>query len=159
MNNSVSPHLSHALRASGIRVTPQRLAVFETLSESRDHLSAEAIFQQVRRRQPSLSLSLATVYRTLEMLRDAGLVVEGRLGDDRNFYETNVEPHFHLVCLQCHTVEDLDPVKAVRLQQEVMEQTGYRIRWSRLEFFGTCEDCQSGTTDPVGTLQAELQND
>ncbi len=134
-----SPPLSQPLRAVGIRVTPQRLAVYEVLRESDDHLSAETIFQRVRATQPSLSL--ATVYRTLEMLRDAGLAVEGRLGDSRNFYETNVEPHFHLVCIDCHTVQDLDPEQAVRLQREMTERSGYRIRWSRLEFYGSCIDC------------------
>jgi Fur family peroxide stress response transcriptional regulator len=133
--------LSQSLRAAGIRVTPQRLAVYETLRESGDHLSAEALYQRVRQKQPGLSL--ATVYRTLEMLRDTGLAVEGRLGDDRNFYETNVEPHFHLVCLKCHVVEDLAPEQAVRLQREVMERSGYRIQRSRLEFFGVCRTCQT----------------
>jgi Fur family peroxide stress response transcriptional regulator len=132
--------LPRYLREAGIRITPQRLAVFEELRESRDHLSAEALFQRVRRRQPSLSL--ATVYRTLEMLRDAGLIVEGRMGDDRNFYEANVDPHFHLVCLKCHLIRDLAPERAAELQREVVSQSGYAIRWSRLEFFGTCEECQ-----------------
>jgi Fur family transcriptional regulator, peroxide stress response regulator len=137
MNPSIP--LSQSLSAAGIRVTPQRLAVYEVLCESGGHLSAETIFQRVRAAQPSLSL--ATVYRTLEMLRDAGLAVEGRLGDSRNFYETNVEPHFHLVCIGCHTVRDLDPEQAVQLQREVAERSGYRIRWSRLEFYGSCADC------------------
>jgi Fur family peroxide stress response transcriptional regulator len=137
MNLPLPP--SQSLRAAGIRVTPQRLAVYGVLRESGDHLSAEMIFRRVRATQPGLSL--ATVYRTLEMLRDAGLAVEGRLGDSRNFYETNVEPHFHLVCTGCHTVRDLDPEQALRLQREVTERSGYRIRWSRLEFYGSCTDC------------------
>src|SRR5438128_12125911 len=120
---------SQSLPAAGIRVTPQRLAVYEVLRESGDHLSAETIFQRVRATQPSLSL--ATVYRTLEMLRDAGLAVEGRLGDSRNFYETNVEPHFHLVCIDCHTVRDLDPEQAVQLQREMTARSVSRIRLSR----------------------------
>jgi Fur family peroxide stress response transcriptional regulator len=134
-----SPSLT--LQSAGVRVTPQRLAVFEELRESGEHLSAEALFRRVKERQPSLSL--ATVYRTLDMLREAGLIVEGRLGDERNFYEANVEPHFHLICLNCHEVRDLSPEGAEALHREAEANSGYRIHWSRLEFFGTCEACQA----------------
>jgi Fur family peroxide stress response transcriptional regulator len=135
--------LSKTLQEAGIRVTPQRVAVFGVLRDSREHLSAEDVYQRVRQRQPGLSL--ATVYRTLEMLRDAGLALEGRLGEGRNFYEANVEPHFHFVCLACHAVEDLAPERAVELQRELAEESGHTVRWSRLDLFGTCASCGGGT--------------
>ena len=139
--------LTEALKMAGIRVTPQRTAVLGVLRDTHEHLSAESVYRRVRQRQPGLSM--ATVYRTLEMLRDAGLVLEGRLGDDRNFYESNIDPHFHFVCLACHAIEDMAPDRAAELQREIAEESGYQIRWSRLEFFGTCARCAESTeTEP-----------
>ena len=149
--------LNEALKTAGIRVTPQRMAVFGVLQDSREHLSAESIHLRVRKRQPGLSL--ATVYRTLEMLRDEGLVLEGRLGDDRNFYESNVDPHFHFVCLSCHAIEEMAPGRAAQLQQELTEESGLRIQWSRLEFFGVCVRCAGRHSGPTPDAHPESLDD
>ncbi len=136
------------LRRAGIRVTPQRLAIVEALHDSRDHLSAEALLLRVRTRLPGASL--ATVYRSLDTLRDAGIIHQGRLGEQRNFYETNVEPHFHFVCQRCHAVEDLEPMKADALRREIADTSGHLIRSCRLELFGLCRDCRDPVPPPLG---------
>ena len=98
--------LSDALRARGGRVTPQRLAIAKVVRETDGHMTAEAVFGQVSRRLPGVSLP--TVYATLELLEDLGQVrrVPGVSG--AVLFDPRTDPHDHFVCRRCGTVADLE---------------------------------------------------
>ncbi len=86
------------LRRAGLRITPQRAAICKQLSESRGHFSASMLHDLLRNEYPSLSLM--TVYNTLNALAEMGAInVLGKIGDDHTYYEAHTEPHVNLACL------------------------------------------------------------
>ncbi len=96
--------LIQGLRQAGIKVTPQRLEVFRQLAGSGDHPDAEAVHKAVRRKMPTVSLD--TVYRTLWLLVDLGLVTTLGPGRERTRFDANLTPHHHFVCTKCGLTRD-----------------------------------------------------
>lgn len=129
-------------RDAGMNVTPQRMAVYRALLESEDHPSPEMLYQEVRQSMPSLSL--ATIYKTLEALERLGLVHEVALISDSRRYDANLSSHHHLVCSDCEKVVDfysdaydrLLPRKKVR---------GFIPHSVSVSITGVCDDCNSLT--------------
>jgi Fur family peroxide stress response transcriptional regulator len=96
--------LEDGLRRAGVKMTHQRLEILRELARSSEHPDAETIYQGVRRRIPPLSLD--TVYRTLWLLLDLGLISTLGASRDRARFDANLEPHHHFVCLRCGTTRD-----------------------------------------------------
>jgi Fur family peroxide stress response transcriptional regulator len=133
--------LSQALREQGLRLTPQRLAICEMLVASDQHPTAQMIYDQLHPQYPSLSL--ATVYNTLDMLVNLGLVnVLGSAGDDAAHYDADTHPHVNLACTSCHRVIDLPSQHVQALEEEVASNSGYRLLGARVLYYGICPDCQ-----------------
>jgi Fur family peroxide stress response transcriptional regulator len=129
------------LRDQGHRLTPQRMAVLKILATSRDHPNAERIYERVKADFPMTSL--ATVYKTVTLLKELGEVLELGFSDDSNRYDGyKPEPHPHLICVRCRNIVDPDVNTLDRLAQEVTQTTGYQIMSHRLDFFGICPQCQ-----------------
>jgi Fur family peroxide stress response transcriptional regulator len=127
-------------RASGLKVTPQRAAIYGALAETTGHPTAEALYRQVKRRYPMISPN--TVYYTLGALREAGLIQEVNYGHDGARFDANMAPHHHLVCLGCRAIRDvmdarLDRLKAPRSGREPFDIVGHRV-----EFHGYCGACR-----------------
>ena len=130
------------LKASGYRLTPQRLAVLQVLIGSPDHPSVEQIYRQIRQDFPTTSL--ATIYNTLECLRSLGEVLELPLDGASRYDGRKPEPHAHLVCTACGRIEDLD-IDLGRTTQTVAQERGYAEVKHRLEFHGVCPHCQESS--------------
>ncbi len=128
------------LRESGYRLTPQRLAIFRALAASREHPSAQMLYEELREAFPMISL--ATVYSTLELLKEMGEIVEVGFSDEGRRYEPNLHPHVNLVCVQCGKIQDFDVVSMSPVEQAVAEGSGYQIHGSRVEYFGLCPNCK-----------------
>jgi Fur family peroxide stress response transcriptional regulator len=134
------------LKDRGCRMTPQRMAVLRVLAESEDHLSADQIYRQIKVDLPTTSL--ATVYKTLELLKDVGQVLELRVGEGGSRYDgLHVSPHPHLICTSCGEILDLEIDVPKEIPLRVMEETGYKIVNHRLDFYGLCQKCQATHTD------------
>ncbi len=130
------------LKEHAFRVTPQRLAVLKILADSKGHPSVEDIFKKVKPVFPTTSL--ATIYKTVNLLKDIGEVVELDFSEQSNRYDGNRPyPHPHLVCTKCKTVVDPDMATISELSEQLAEKTGYKIVNHRLDFFGICPRCQS----------------
>lgn len=129
------------LRQAGLRLTPQRMAVAQALAGNRDHPTAQALHRSLHSQFPSLSL--ATVYHTLDRLADLGLVFEvGQAPDGSVHYDADPNPHFNLICMSCGKIEDVTgPAKPPRLQQ-VSRWAGYEIHGARLVYYGLCPKCR-----------------
>lgn len=128
------------LRASGQRLTPQRLLILELLYAHGDHATADEIFAAAQERYSYLNIS--TVYRTLELLRDIGIISETDLGDGRRqFALLSDDRHHHLICLQCGHVQEIDdePFDALRVRLHAAH--GFEARIDHLAIFGTCQLC------------------
>ena len=130
-------------RAAGIAVTPQRLAIFRRLAATDRHPSAEELHAAVRREMPTLSL--ATVYKTLDTLAGIGAVRPvSRLGT-RGRWDANLEPHHHLVCTVCGTVTDVAEPRleeAVRPAAALAARHGFQAAGHSVEIFGRCAACR-----------------
>jgi Fur family peroxide stress response transcriptional regulator len=129
------------LKDHDLRVTPQRLLVLRILAESEAHPTVEQIYAQVRAEFPTTSL--ATVYKTLALLKELNEVLELGFPDGSNRYDGNKPfPHPHVICTKCKKITDPDLFDLDDLSQEMSRKTGYRIFSHRLDFFGLCPDCQ-----------------
>ncbi len=132
------------LRQNGLRLTRQRELVFRLLHSSRAHLDAHQIFELAQRVDPKINE--VTVYRTLKVLKESGLVDELDLmhhEGDKHYYETRLKrEHAHIVCLGCGSVVEYfgEPLREMRAQVE--SQFGFRVDVARTEFGGYCADCQ-----------------
>jgi len=130
-------------RAAGLAVTPQRLAIFRRLVATDRHPSAEELHAAVRREMPTLSL--ATVYKTLDTLAGIGAVRPvSRLGA-RGRWDANLEPHHHLVCTACGTVSDVTEPRleaAARPAAAVAARHGFEVAGHSVEIFGRCAACR-----------------
>ena len=129
------------LKGLDFRITPQRLAVLKILAESKGHPSVEDIFKQVKPDFPTTSL--ATIYKTVNLLKEIGEVVELDFSEESNRYDGNRPyPHPHLICTKCKTIMDPDMATVEDLSKELARKTGYEILNHRLDFFGICPSCQ-----------------
>ncbi len=129
------------LRARHYRMTPQRLALLHVIATSEAHPSAAHLYEQVQAQFPSMSF--ATVYKTLNMLKEMGEVLElGFSDDDNRFDGRQPAPHPHLICTHCRKIVDLDAVPVAELTSEMARRTGFEILSHRLDFYGLCPDCR-----------------
>ena len=133
--------ITERVRKSGLRVTPQRIAVFEALAKRGGHPTVDQVYQEVRRRFPMISLN--TVYQTMETLSDLKVVSRLGLGLEAARYETDSAPHHHAICVACKRITDVfDPsLERVRPPRAVRDQ--FQIVGHRVEFFGYCPECQA----------------
>jgi Fur family peroxide stress response transcriptional regulator len=132
------------LREREYRLTPQRIALLRLLAASDGHPSASQLYEQMKDQFPTTSL--ATVYKTLGVLKEIDEVLElGFSGDDNRYDGKNPYPHPHLICIRCQKILDPEVVLPQNLVQEVAQSSGYQIVGHRLDFYGLCPDCQDGT--------------
>lgn len=129
--------LRERFKEKGVPLTHQRLAVYEELAGRHDHPSAEALYESLRRQYPSLSL--ATVYKTLQTLHEMGVVARVDSPAAQARYDAIVETHHHAVCTACGTIEDLfDP----RLDSlPAPKAAGFKFSGHSVHFHGLCAKC------------------
>ena len=131
------------LRRAGKRLTSQRLLILETMREADGHLDADEIHRLVRQKAPRLSLS--TVYRTLAMLKEAGLVDELHLGEEHYHYELRGEKgHHHLICLGCGKVVEFECPFSQELLRDLGAEHDFEITGIHLDLVGYCAECRQG---------------
>lgn len=128
------------LRSQRISVTPQRVAVLSVLESRRDHPTAEQIYQAVREQMPAISFN--TVYKTLEVFCQKGMIFKVNPLHEVARYDIETENHAHLICRDCHFIVDLHdevmPTPSIPLEA----QAGFRIERHSLIFWGVCPQCQ-----------------
>ena len=128
-----------ALRARGKRLTRPRRVILDTVRASHAHPSAAAVYRQVRRKLPRVSL--ATVYRNLRMLAAEGLLTErADLAGMR--FDGNTAPHDHFTCVACGCIYDVPALGARGVRARVASRTGFEVLTQRIEFYGRCGACR-----------------
>jgi Fur family peroxide stress response transcriptional regulator len=133
-------HVKAAAKGAGVKLTHQRLEIFRQLIATEEHPDAETLYRAVRRRVPTVSLD--TVYRTLWMLHDLGLVKTlGPKGDTIRF-DANLDQHHHYVCIRCGMVRDFQSQELDRLRvPSAVKQLGSVVE-AHVQVRGLCEQCQ-----------------
>lgn len=130
------------MREKGLNATYQRLLIYKHLLKTKSHPTAEAIYQEVKSVYPSLSL--ATVYKTLETFAENNLIAKVNTLHDMARFDGDTNPHHHLVCLHCKKIVDIYDDDLNRLSLPARD--GFKISGYRVQFEGICEDCN---TDPA----------
>ncbi len=128
------------LRDNNHKLTPQRIAIVKVLAHSDGHPNVEKIYELLQDDFPTMSL--ATVYRNVILLKSLGEVLELGFPDGSNRYDGNRPyPHPHVICVKCKKVIDPDLSTLQDMAREVADETGFRILTHRLDFFGICRNC------------------
>jgi Fur family transcriptional regulator, ferric uptake regulator len=136
--------IQETLRKQGVRLTRQRRILLDLIDHSGRHLDAESLYQMAKEKDPKLNR--VTVYRTLKLLKEGGLVDELDLmhyGGDQHYYETRMkQEHAHIICLRCGKVEEFFGEPLQKLRRQVESHFGFQILLARTEIGGYCSHCQ-----------------
>ncbi len=147
--------LFERLHEKEYKLTPQRRVVMKAfLNHSEDHLSADEVYNLVKQDHPEIGL--ATIYRTLDLLAEIGILQKLDFGDGRGRYELTggreEHHHHHLICLSCGKVIGVEDDLLESLEALISRKTGFRIIDHDVKFYGHCRDClkskASGHLDP-----------
>ena len=132
-----------SLADKGVVLTPRRAKLLEVLVSSERHPSVADIHEEVRRYFPRTSL--ATIYNTIELLKETGQVLEIEFSGAANRYDGRIpDAHPHLICVECEKIEDLDTVEPGEHLDAISAATGYRLVNRRTDYYGVCPECQAG---------------
>jgi len=135
------------LQEAGLRLTPQRQAIYALLTETDSHPTAAEIYEILK--PQFASLSLATVYNTLETLVNLGIInALGGVGDSQTHYDADTTPHINLACISCNTIVDVPSALAEEIHQEVSQNSGFKVLGARVVYYGLCPSCQEKETTP-----------
>jgi Fur family ferric uptake transcriptional regulator len=148
-----------SLRERGVRLTRQRKILLDLIDNSGKHLDAESLFKMAKEKDPKLNR--VTVYRTLKLLKEGGLVDELDLmhyGGDQHYYETRLkQEHAHIICLRCGKVEEFFGEPLQKLRRQVESHFGFQIVLARTEVGGYCAHCQALRAQEVAEAQTRTQ--
>jgi len=141
MQKSTAEQLSGYLSGHGLRSTSQRDTILKTFIEAGRHLSAEELYARVKKTHPGIGY--ATIYRTLKLLAEAGLVEERRFEDGftRFEYKNPDTHHDHMICTKCGTIIEFENDRIEALQYDVAKRKGFKVQSHKLELYGLCAAC------------------
>lgn len=138
-NENFESSIIKMFRNSGYRATPQRIAISKYILRNHEHPSAQKTYLEVKKMHPTVSL--ATVYTTIKILKETGLIQELNLPQGQTRFDPNTEPHAHLVCLRCGRISDwIDPIMP-KLIAKVSDEANFTVIGSSLELKGICDSC------------------
>jgi Fur family peroxide stress response transcriptional regulator len=127
------------LHSKGYKVTPQRLAICKLLFSSKDHPSADQIYQEVKKQYPTISL--ATIYFTLDLLKDLGLLQELGFSDRSSRYDPNTSPHINVICPKCGKIYDYEAASVKKLWSQIVAEMSFTPLRQRLDVYIFCDKC------------------
>jgi Fur family peroxide stress response transcriptional regulator len=128
------------LREKGFKVTPQRIAICQLILSSKDHPTADQVYQVVKKKYPTLSL--ATVYQTLHLLTEIGLLQELDFSDRGSRYDPDTSPHINIICRNCGKIQDFEAESVRKLWSQIIRDLGFKPTGQRLDIYRYCEQCQ-----------------
>ena len=128
-------------REKGLKLTPQRYAIYEMMINTDSHPAVEEIYHAVQPMFPMLSLN--TVYYTLTSLKKAGLIADVPVQEGAARFDANMDRHHHLVCLKCRKIDDLYDEALDQLKISAKSTNGYLVESHRVEFRGYCSECRT----------------
>jgi Fur family peroxide stress response transcriptional regulator len=126
-------------KQKSLKMTPQRIAVYEMLKNTKSHPSAESIYDSIKDRYPTMSL--ATVYKTLKTLVEIGLIQEINVGEGNFRYDANASSHPHITCISCGRVDDIEGADLSPINDNIKGFTDYDVLSSKVYFYGLCPEC------------------
>ena len=139
---STEKNIENTLRQGGYKITPQRRTIIAAITATREHLTPAAVYEVVRQQNPGIGL--VTIYRTLEILAELGLICQIHIGGNCRSYliRRPSEHHHHLICSDCGTVIDFTDCDLHELETRLSKETSFKINGHLLEFLGQCRKCR-----------------
>ncbi len=128
-------------KGKGFKLTPQRMAILKFLEGNEDHPTADDIFQDAKKKYPTISF--ATVYNTLQTLQERGEILEITIDPERKHFDPNPSPHHHIMCSVCGKIGDVfeDYSEALKLPEEISRS--FHITGNHVDFYGICTACSN----------------
>ncbi|MFW9948810.1 MAG: Fur family transcriptional regulator [Candidatus Thorarchaeota archaeon] len=123
-----------------LKLTPQRLAIYNLISSRKDHPNTDAIYKLLKEEYPTISLG--TVYSTLHLFKDLGLIQELNFSDGNIRYDPNTDIHINLICSKCGKITDYTTEKVKKLWQAVISDINVEAKGQRLDLYYECEKCR-----------------
>lgn len=127
-------------RENGFKVTAQRLAIGKYLLSREDHPSAEQIHNALTKEFPTISLG--TIYKTLHLLEDIGLIQELGFNQGSIRYDPNTELHINIICTKCNEIYDYKPHNLQELWEKIISQTEFEPKGQRIDIYHECKKCR-----------------
>lgn len=124
-----------------MRLTTQRQVILEELSKVTSHPTANEVYDMVRKRLPRIGLG--TVYRNLELMAESGIILKLEVGGSQKRFDATTDLHYHIRCLQCGKVDDIDIPVQQEINQMASAHTDYQVLNHHIEFSGICAECSS----------------
>lgn len=124
----------------GLKLTPQRLAILKFLDGNTSHPTAADIYREIKKAYPTISF--ATIYNTLQTLRNKQEILEITIDPQKKHYDPNTEPHHHIICVKCNKIADIfeDYSEALRLPHHIVKE--FKPVGNHVDFYGICTDCR-----------------
>lgn len=131
--------ITNQFKKNKLKLTPQRIAIYDFLKNTKSHPSADEIYKSIYSSFPTMSL--ATVYKTLKTLVDVKLIKELNLGEGNFRYDGNVNPHSHFYCNRCNKIEDIEINSLSSIKDALEKDTENKIDSYEMYLFGVCKSC------------------
>ena len=137
----IDKKIFYVFRENNLKVTPQRIAIAKYVFNNSEHPTAKRIYQEIRRVHPTVSM--ATIYATLKVLKEVGLLQELNLPDGQSRFDPNLEPHAHLICEKCGDITDWEDPLLSELVSNISNDAHFIVSASGLNLNGVCRKCQA----------------
>ena len=136
------------LKKNNLKFTIQREVILETLYNSDEHLTPEALHHLIQEKYPELKTGIATVYRTLSLLEDSNVVTSLSFGAQGKKYELGAkEHHDHLICTECGKITEFVDEEIEKRQHAITKKLGFKMNDHSMQIYGICKECQNKQTN------------
>jgi len=134
----------NVIKEHNLKYTTQREAILKTLYENPRHFTSENLYLLVKKNYPELNIGIATVYRTLSLLEENGLVSSISLGIQGKKFEIANKPHHdHLICTECGKIVEFENDEIEKLQEKIAQKNGFVLTDHLMQLYGVCRECQN----------------
>ena len=141
-NEEIIEELKKIVKQKGLKYTEQREIVLSVLINAKDHLSAEDVYNDIKKKYPDTNIGIATVYRALSFLEEVDLITSIAFGTDGKKYESNAKAHHdHLICTSCGAIIEFMDNEIEKRQNKIAKKNNFKILSHSMQLYGTCEEC------------------
>ena len=142
-NEEIIDELKKIVKQKGLKYTEQREIVLSVLLDAQDHLTAEEVYNEIKKEHTDSNIGIATVYRALNFLEEVDLITSIAFGTDGKKYESNAKSHHdHLICTNCGKIIEFIDDEIEKRQDKIAKKNKFKITSHSMQLYGTCETCQ-----------------
>ena len=142
-NEEIIDELKKIVKQKGLKYTDQREIVLSVLLNAEDHLTAEEVYNEIKKEHTDSNIGIATVYRALSFLEEVDLITSIAFGTDGKKYESNAKSHHdHLICTNCGKIIEFIDDEIEKRQDKIAKKNKFKITSHSMQLYGTCETCQ-----------------